>query len=265
MADLEGFFAKKDKKKSKPKKFVPEEMAQKLEEAEQKQKEKERREELERERMREEQLAKDDPNHKKEPVDEWQEEEEVQVDLSALNIKDLPQQEEEREGAGQALDADGNPTAAQTGVWNRNKDKGTRDSSPEPEPEPVKPAAPVAPAPEPPKTGGGGYVPPHRRNLPPGSEPAPSSGGLQPIRLSATRSWHSKKAPDISSDEAFPTLGSAVEETARGAWGQRGGARAGGQDFQRVRHGNTTSQESRSQAPKLSLGNQFDALQSNDS
>ena len=35
MADLEGFFAKKDKKKTKPKKFVPEEMAQKLEEAEQ--------------------------------------------------------------------------------------------------------------------------------------------------------------------------------------------------------------------------------------
>ena len=65
MADLEGFFAKKDKKKAKPKKFVPEEMAQKLEEAEQKQKEKERREELERERLREEQLAKDDPNHKK--------------------------------------------------------------------------------------------------------------------------------------------------------------------------------------------------------
>ena len=57
-------------------------------------------------------------------MDEWQEEEEVQVELSGLNIKELPQPEEGRDGAGQALDADGNPTAPQAGVWNRNKDKG---------------------------------------------------------------------------------------------------------------------------------------------
>ena len=115
---------------------------------------------------------------------------------------------------------------------------GARDSSPEPEPEPEpeKPLAPVTTAPEPAKPassgggggGGGGYVPPHRRNLPPGADSGPpsSSGGpLQPVRLGGGRSWLSKKAPDISSDEAFPTLGSAVEETARGAWGQRGSGR----------------------------------------
>ena len=61
-----------------------------------------------------------------ESVDEWQEEEEVQVDLSDLNIKELPQPEE-RAGAGQTLDADGNPTGpGQAGVWNRNKDRGER-------------------------------------------------------------------------------------------------------------------------------------------
>ena len=59
-------------------------------------------------------------------MDEWQEEEEVQVDLSDLNIKELPQPEEERDSAGQVLDADGNPTAPQPAVWNRNKDKGKR-------------------------------------------------------------------------------------------------------------------------------------------
>lgn len=233
-----------------------------LEEAELKQKEKERREDLERERVREEQLAKDDPNHKKEQ-DEWQEEEEVHVDLSDLNIKELPQ-EEERGGAGQTLDADGNPTTAQA-VWTRKKDKGARNSTVEPEPKPVKPAAPVAAAPEPAKPAGSGYVPPHMRNRPAGAESSDSSGGpLQPVRLGGARSWHSKKAPDIASDQAFPTLGSAVEETARGAWGQRGGGRAGGQEFQRVRHGNTSSQDGRGYAPKLSLGNKFDALQSND-
>ena len=59
-----------------------------------------------------------------ESVEEWQEEEEVQVDLSDLNIKELPQPEE-RAAAAQTLDADGNPTGpGQAGVWNRNKDKG---------------------------------------------------------------------------------------------------------------------------------------------
>ena len=90
----------------------------------------------------------------------------------------------------------------------------------------MKPAVPVAVAPEPAKATSAGYVPPHRRNLPAGAESSGApAGALQPVRLSSTRSWQSKKAPDISSDEAFPTLGSAVEETARGAWGQRGAAR----------------------------------------
>ena len=102
---------------------------------------------------------------------------------------------------------------------------GGRDSSPEPEPEPVKPAAPVVAAPEPakPTSTGGGYVPPHRRNQPAGADSGPAV--LQPVRMGGGRGWSSRKAPDISSDEAFPTLGSAVEETARGAWGQRGAAR----------------------------------------
>ncbi|XP_037090344.1 protein CDV3 homolog isoform X2 [Pollicipes pollicipes] len=265
MADLADFFAKKDKKKTKPKKFVPEDMGKKLEEAEKKQQERERREELKREHLREEQLEIDDPNHKKEPADEWQDEEEATVDLSDLNIQQLEQPEAGRaEGEVGPLDADGNPTGAQGSAWGWQKTE-ARDQSPEErEPEPVKPPEPVA-APEPTKaaaasTSSVGYVPPHRRNMPAAS--ATPSGPLAPTRLGATRSWRNK-APDISSDEAFPTLGAAVEETARGAWGQRG-ARPAGQDFQRVRHGNTSGQDSRLQAPKLSLGNQFDALQLND-
>ena len=54
-------------------------------------------------------------------MDEWQEEEEVKVDLSDLNIKEMPQPEEERDSAGQVLDADGNPTSNQTDVWKRKK------------------------------------------------------------------------------------------------------------------------------------------------
>lgn len=259
MADLEGFFAKKDKKKTKPKKFVPEEMAQKLEEAEKKQQEKERRAELSRSKMREEQLQNDDPSQKKEPVDEWQDEEEETVDLSDLNIKELPQPEAEKpDGEQGAVDADGNPTN-QPGPWNKKKTD-ARDPSPdERPPEPEKKPEPAPAAPEPAKTTGG-YVPPHRRNMPAGSES--SGGSLAPVRMGGGSRSRYSRAPDISSDEAFPTLGAAVEETARGAWGQRGG-RQGGTEFQRVRHGNT-QQDQRLQAPKLSIGNQFDALRSND-
>ncbi|XP_037088848.1 protein CDV3 homolog [Pollicipes pollicipes] len=122
MADLADFFAKKDKKKTKPKKFVPEDMGKKLEEAEKKQQERERREELKREHLREEQLEIDDPNHKKEPADEWQDEEEATVDLSDLNIQQLEQPEAGRaEGEVGPLDADGNPTGAQGSAWGWQK------------------------------------------------------------------------------------------------------------------------------------------------
>ena len=97
---------------------------------------------------------------------------------------------------------------------------GQRVSSQEPEPDLVKPAAPVPAVPEPAQpVGSGGYVPPHRRNLPPGADSGGgSSGSLQSFRMN--RNWNNKKAPDIRSDETFPTNGSAVEEVARGAWGQ---------------------------------------------
>eukprot|EP00095_Tigriopus_kingsejongensis_P011440 maker-scaffold222_size251774-snap-gene-1.19 protein:Tk11440 transcript:maker-scaffold222_size251774-snap-gene-1.19-mRNA-1 annotation:"cdv3 homolog a" len=99
--------------------------------------------------------------------------------------------------------------------------------------------------------GASGYVPPHLRGSTMASGPA-----LQATRLSATRGYggRPRAAPDIKSEVYFPSLGGAAP-----AEGVKHGS--GRDDFYEVRSGGSSALSTKSVAnPKLALDNKFDAL-----
>jgi hypothetical protein len=81
-----------------------------------------------------------------------------------------------------------------------------------------------------------------------------------------------RAAPDITSEVYFPSLSAAVEDAGPkgGAWG-KGGAASGGRryddggHFEEVREsGGKVAHMRQVEAPKLALGNKFDALREGD-
>ncbi|XP_011310586.1 protein CDV3 homolog [Fopius arisanus] len=241
MADLDDFFAKKDRKKAKGKKFTTtEEIAKKLEETGKKSKTKEKL------------VAPDEDDRappKIEEEEEWREFEEEKKDYSGLKIGNLTVSENQdhesndERGVGEnSSDGEsGEASAKLSGPW---KKADAVVESLEPTPRPTATAATSLAA-------TGKYKTPHLRH-----QTSSSSS-------SSTRSSRMKNiAPDIRSEEYFPTLSAkqpAPLET--GAWGRR--KRDEG-SFEEVRNRGGTRNyavpEGQNEAPKLSLDNKYGAL-----
>ncbi|XP_056638663.1 protein CDV3 homolog [Diorhabda carinulata] len=237
MADLDDFFAKKDRKKSKAtKKYATaEEVAKKLEDSAKK------TEKLKKERVNEE----EDTIVTEQDQDEWKEFEEEKKDYTGLKIGNLTiGQNVESSNTGakeiseqQPEDEPGQETEKKSGPWKRIDVTEVEVEKVEVKTDPILPNVS--------KTGA--YIPPSMRG----------SGGqthVQPTRLN-----RSKAAPDIHNEEFFPSLsGDHKKNRNEGS-------------FEVVQSSRSTSHRqveqskmNSTQGPKLSLGNRYNTL-SNDS
>jgi len=253
MGDIDDFFAKKDKKKKGgPKKFSKantEVLAKNLEET-----------------ARKEQKAQDKEvndigtdNNTNTPLDqqdddEWDDYRENKKDYTGLKIENLtveePVKDEEEETE---INEDGEVVKVkkdESGPWSKLAEGEER-------PDEVRQAEPETIVSQTVGSGlsnvtqGGKYVPPSLRGQ------AGAGGKEQEVRRQAPRRL--KAAPDISSEVYFPSLSSAAEDSApKGAWGRRLVKDEGA--FEEVRQSSQGQTQHRTEAPKLALGNKFDAL-----
>ncbi|KAK0163388.1 hypothetical protein PV327_007073 [Microctonus hyperodae] len=245
MADLDDFFAKKDRKKAKGKKFTTtEEIAKKLEETGKR---------VEKIKLKEkpQNSEEEEPQQPIEDDEEWKEFEEEKKDYTGLKLGNLQtndnfdgETDDDRGTGDNGSDGEsGEVTSKQSGPWKK------ADLPNQPETE-----VSTTPAPPPPSSSsnvvGGVYKAPHVRN---------QSGATQ-----ITRPRMKNVAPDIRSEEYFPTLNAKqpqAAEVSAGPWGRR--KREEG-NFEEVRNrGGSRSygnQDSQSQAPQLSLDNKYDSL-----
>lgn len=243
MTDLDSFFAKKDKKKVKGKKFTTsEEIARRLEESEKKDQIQVLKTKVEPPiKKLEETAGQEDPSPVQEEPPQKEEEEwndfkdDQDRDLTDLKIAKL-QIEDEEDGGGGSADDDGERGEhgdKRDGVWKT---------------ESIQAAAPAPPVTIEPEEKGGrqplnsSYVPPHLRN----ASPLPKS---TPRR--------NRMAPDITNELSFPSLSDAQAANPTGAWGKR---RFNNEGFESVKHGSTRVMTDHDAAPKLSTANRFDAL-----
>jgi len=272
MADLDDFFAKKDKKKKGTKKFSKantDVIAKNLEESaikEQKQQDKEMTnmgEDKNPEKINQQLAwaAKQFKLNSKDETDddEWDDYRENKKDYTGLKIENLvieePVKVEEEETE---INEDGEVVKVkkdESGPWNKKdgENRGSMEQQETPEPE-VKPSNHIIV--EQPNVVGGSYVPPHMRGGVGGA--GTPERNTEPRRTAPRRM---KAAPDINSEVYFPSLSSAAEDSApKGAWGKKLVKDEGA--FEEVRgEGKTqTTQQRGSDGPKLTLGNKFDAL-----
>ncbi|XP_060526937.1 protein CDV3 homolog [Cylas formicarius] len=241
MADLDDFFAKKDRKKSKTsKKFATtDEVAKKLEDTVKKS-----------EKQKKERVAENDENSLEvHEQDEWKDFEEEKKDYSGLKIGNL--------SLGIAQESSSNVTEIGTGEQQEGTEQNQepdRKAGPWKRIEPQEEVPRPVPLPEkkiegPPQKSGA-YVAPSLRNA--GSQQASSQ--LVPIRLRGIKG----AAPDIHNEEFFPTL----SKSGDGKKNRNEGS------FETVQHNRASSYrqqlEQSKGGPKLNLGNRFNTL-SNDS
>ncbi|XP_071532976.1 protein CDV3 homolog isoform X1 [Panulirus ornatus] len=261
MSDLDSFFAKKDKKKLKGKKFTTtDEIARRLEETEKKlehqQGIKVKTEPVKKvEENSEDTPTSEEPSQKfceisrgtqgpkNQEEEEWHDfKDEADRDLTDLKITKL-QIEDEEEGEGGSADDDG-----EKGIHGDKKDGVWKT---EPTQTIQAPQVPVTTC-EPEEKSrsqvqGSSYVPPHMRNI-----SASSHSKSTPRR--------NRTAPDINNEMAFPSLSDAQSANPMGAWGKR---KSNNEGFESVRHGSTRSFQEDYAPPKLSTANRFDALSDN--
>lgn len=247
MADLDDFFAKKDKKKSKTKKFLTaEELAKQLEDtskrsAEPPKPKKERPASSAGGGEGEDSSNSDQVSRRQD--DEWKEfEEEERKDYSGLKLAQLTISEDNQNNSGQdgdgghdgSSDGEGNTVHSDrrhTGPWKKVVDESSQQIQ---EPEP--------PQPQPVLQKSSKYVSPAFRG----------QMSQRPVKL------RNKDAPDITNEEYFPTLGAARPEEQRKKKNEPA--------FEEVRHGSrvTRIQEVQQSAP-VSVGNRFRSLADDDS
>jgi len=252
MADLDDFFAKKDKKKKGTKKFSQantDVIAKNLEESAIK-----------------EQLQQDKDitnigeemnpeNVNQQDDDEWDDYRENKKDYTGLKIETLVIEDPEKPVVEEETEVNENGEVVkkkeESGPW--NKKDGERSNSSEVE-SPVVESKPLPGAVlEQPNVVGGAYVPPAMRR---GGGEASQPSVTEP-RKPLTRKM--KAAPDISSAINFPSLSAAAEDTApKGAWGKK--LVRDEAAFEEVRGDYSKNQHRGPDGPKLTLGNKFDAL-----
>ncbi|XP_066944144.1 protein CDV3 homolog isoform X6 [Macrobrachium rosenbergii] len=246
MSDLDSFFAKKDKKKVKGKKFTTsDEIARRLEESEKKDQIQVLKSKVEPVRKLEESSEDspvvEDPPQKNylQEEEEWNDfEDDKDKDLTNLKINKLQIEDEEDLGGGSADDdgEKGEHWDKRDGVW--------KTESIQPAPAPV---TTIEPEEKGRPTINSSYVPPHMRNT-----------SASPLPKSTPR--RNKTAPDINNEMAFPSLSDAQASNPMGAWGKK---RFNNEGFESVRHGSTRVMAEDHAPPKLSTANRFDALSDN--
>lgn len=251
MADLDDFFAKKDKKKKGTKKFSKanvDELAKNLEETDKKE-----QKQADNNYVATSQALGEEKNQEKEKKvegeDEWDDYHENKKDYTGLKIENLKVEEEveEEEEDEEEMNEDGEMVSVkkgESGPW--NKKSGSKNNSTDLPDEKMPEEKPASTA----NSKSGGYVPPHMRN-----------GGSAPIERRPMARGRIKNAPDINSEVYFPSLSSGTDDAApKGAWGKKLAGKNEGQ-YEEVREGRGQSHNNRnSEAPKLSLGNKFDLL-----
>ncbi|CAG0922730.1 unnamed protein product [Notodromas monacha] len=208
MAQLGDFFAKRDKKKGRGKKFTTtDEIAKKLEETGKKvEKPAEQKPKKERGKPEEEGVY---DIGKEDPTDEWKEyHEEGEKDYSGLKIQKLNINEAEDEPEQQEGESGEGDSNTSKNVWKISEKEEIEDQvqqepepEPEPVPEPVKEEEPTKSAAETKSA----YVPPNRRLGRP--EPSVPTAAQRVVR------GRPRVAPDINSEEFFPTLSSQGPKT----------------------------------------------------
>jgi len=258
MADLDDFFAKKDKKKSKGKKFATaDEIAKKLEETGKKV------EKNKKEKTLQSNTGQDgEENGTIIQEDEWKDFEEEKKDYTGLKIQNIQLSEQDINEAENESDGDeeGEMEANEAGeMVPRRKAAGPWKvmAQPQSQEAPVEAERPVeedivtrAPLRSGGTVSGGTYIPPNLRNQPPPS-------AFQPTRIT-----QKKTAPDMNSEAMFPTLSAATSTEPAGAWGRKKREDVG---FEEVRNSKSHSSRyadtaNRMTPNKLSLGNKFGAL-----
>lgn len=270
MADLDDFFAKKDKKKSKVKKFTASELltSSKFHQGE----------DVAAvptgvprkppvERPKKEEIVHESGDSEAAPVqskptveaeeEEWGEfEQEKERDYSGLKIQKLQIQDSEDDFGDESgeteLNEEGEVIKKEpAGPWNKINAQPTINVK-------VKEAVVEIPTPN---TAGGVYIPPSKRNQP--------AGGSSSSSASASRSRIGKKekgAPDLNNQEFFPTLSAAVAIEQNNLKLKK---------FEQTERGFTEAKPSRShcnrnavvpghEGPHLHLGNKFNALSNDD-
>ncbi|CAG0891272.1 unnamed protein product [Darwinula stevensoni] len=253
MADLDDFFAKKDKKKGKGKKFTTsEEIAKKLEESGKKQEKVVKKEKPKPAVIDATESGGEVGGGKPQEVDEWKDfEEETEKDYSGLKIQKLHISEE---GDG---DGEGNEETDETGDGKASGPWKMPSSIPpageEPEETHMAEAEveqPEAPSKEPEATSGHAstYRPPHLRNVSATKAVTTGRGGHR---------RKDKAAPDINDEFYFPSLASSVSQepnpkAKKSAWGMDDG-------FESVKHGSRLERAA-VVAPKLTVENKYGAL-----
>jgi len=257
MADLDDFFAKKDKKKSKGKKFTTaDEIAKKLEETGKK------TEKSKKEKTSQNTAGPDgEENGTLIQEDEWKDFEEEKKDYTGLKIQNITLNEQENDEAENELDGDEEggmeeneagemvPRRKATGPWKvpqpPAQDIPTETEKP-PEEEVVR-----APLRSGGTVSGGTYIPPNLRNQPP------------PVQTSFSRlSQKTKAAPDVNSEAMFPTLSAATSAEPSGAWGRKKREDVGFEEVKNSKsHSSRYSDTTNRMTPsKLALGNKFASL-----
>ncbi|RZF37212.1 hypothetical protein LSTR_LSTR016932 [Laodelphax striatellus] len=248
MADLDDFFAKKDRKKLKGTKFTTaDELSKKLEECG-KRTERIRKEKLQTTNGQDDGDSVDDNQED----DEWKEFEEQKKDYSGLKIQNLIIVEDEDKGGvgmnGEEDDMEENeagemvPRRKETGPWKCV-------SQPQPEESALKPV-------EAKERVHGSYLPPHLRNV--------SQQNNHPLTTSSARMLKTHAAPNVNNEDLFPTLLTAKSVADQSAWGKK--KRDVGVGFEEIC--NSKSHSSRcfettnsvNRSGKLCLENKFGAL-----
>jgi len=257
MADLDDFFKKKDKKKKGDRKTFAKAntdvLAKNLEQMAVKEEQKEKKEITE--------MANDSPGTvlNQQDDDEWDDYRENKKDYSGLKIETLKVEEEkpEPEEEETEVNEDGEVVAKskdrESGPWNKlgGSQEGREDEdivvAPRQEQE-RESVALLASA----GVQGSSYVPPHMR----GGAGAAAATTAQARTAPRGRVM---KAPDISSEVYFPSLGDTMGDVQpKGAWGKKLVKDEGA--FEEVKGHQQQNSHRASEGPKLTLGNKFDVL-----
>ncbi|XP_044738378.1 protein CDV3 homolog isoform X1 [Chrysoperla carnea] len=269
MADLDDFFAKKDRKKAKNiKKFsTADEIAKKLEDTGKKVEKP-----IKKDRSNQETDESRLDSHEQ---DEWKDFEEEKKDYSGLKIGHLSinadgnsgnSGSDNQGGDNSGLGDGGSDSGSTSGDVNNSQNDGNQTKGPwkrvqqHQEPAPVE-VAPATVAQTSSTDTKGGYVAPHLR------------GNRNALNLTQSGGrTRNKAAPDIHNQEYFPTLGSASKPETTNVWGKKSSRNEG--TFEEVRHNKASfgrqaaeqrASQGNSQGVKLNLGNRYNTLSTNDS
>merc|ERR1712192_241294 len=189
--------------------------------------------------------------------DEWDDYRENKKDYTGLKIENLSAEQPKEEEEETEVNEDGETVVkrkdGKDGPWNKLGDTPSNQGSMEEReeiPEQKREAVELLASSN---VVGGSYVPPHMRGQPGAAAAAASTEVRRPQPRGRVM-----KAPDISSEVSFPSLGNSEDTAPKGAWGKpvRGGEGA----FEEVKGGDKQASVRSTESKALTLGNKFYVL-----